>query len=569
MANSESQELDLNESVSVERQAQTPLPGGKKGGWITFPFVIGSFMGLALTGGGLTANLMVYLIQEIHVKSIDATQISNVVSGCVNFFPIVGAIIADSSLGCFSVVLISSCITLLGMTLLNLTATLDPLRPLTCERESSFCKLPSKLQLAVLYGGIAVVSIGIGGWHLTMATVGANQFDKHEDQEIFFNWYFFTFYTSAVISSTAIVYIQDNVSWAWGFGICVVSSLIGSTILLLGKRFFHRDKPQSSPFIGLARVVVASIKKRKVLLSSRIEDYYYGRDHGKAKTVDVTPSKSFRFLNGAALKTEGDLTDEEGSIAKPWRLCTIQQVEDFKNLMRIFPLWSSSIFLSTPIAILLSLTILQALTMDVHLGPHFKIPASSILVLVLITTSIFLTLIDHLLCPTWQKLTRHSPTPLQQIGLGHVLNILSMVVSALVESKRLRVAHNLANSNIVPMLAVWLFPQLKLAGIGEAFHFPGQVSLYYQEFPASLRNTATAMVSMVIGIAFYLSTALIDLVRRVTAWLPDDMNRGRLDNVYWTVVVIGVLNFGYYLVCAKLYKYQNNVDHEQVVNTEC
>lgn len=41
MANSESQELDLNESVSVERQAQTPLPGGKKGGWITFPFVIG------------------------------------------------------------------------------------------------------------------------------------------------------------------------------------------------------------------------------------------------------------------------------------------------------------------------------------------------------------------------------------------------------------------------------------------------------------------------------------------------------------------------------------------------
>lgn len=70
-------------------------------------------MGLALTGGGLTANLMVYLIQEFHVKSIDAAQISNVVSGCVNFFPIVGAIIADSSLGCFSVVLISSCITLL------------------------------------------------------------------------------------------------------------------------------------------------------------------------------------------------------------------------------------------------------------------------------------------------------------------------------------------------------------------------------------------------------------------------------------------------------------------------
>ena len=27
--------------------------------------------------------------------------------------------------------------------------------------------------------------------------------------------------------------------------------------------------------------------------------------------------------------------------------------------------------------------------------------------------------------------------------------------------------------------------------------------------------------------------------------------------MYWMVVVIGVLNFGYYLLCAKLYEYQN------------
>lgn len=107
------------------------------------------------------------------------------------------------------------------------------------------------------------------------------------------------------------------------------------------------------------------------------------------------------------------------------------------------------------------------------------------------------------------------------------------------------------------MLVMWLFPQLALVGIGEAFHFPGQLQLCYQEFPASLRGTATAMVAMTIGIAFYMGTALIGLVRRVTGWLPDDINQGRLDNVYWMVVVIGVLNFGYYLLCAKLYKHQN------------
>lgn len=137
-----------------------------------------------------------------------------------------------------------------------------------------------------------------------------------------------------------------------------------------------------------------------------------------------------------------------------------------------------------------------------------------------------------------------------------------MAVSALVESKRLNIAHahhleGQTKEIIVPMSSLWLFPQLVLVGIGEAFHFPGQVGLYYQEFPTSLRSTATAMISLVIAVAFYLSTALIDILRRVTKWLPDDINQGRIDNVYWMVSVIGVINFGYYLVCARWYKYQN------------
>jgi peptide/histidine transporter 3/4 len=131
-----------------------------------------------------------------------------------------------------------------------------------------------------------------------------------------------------------------------------------------------------------------------------------------------------------------------------------------------------------------------------------------------------------------------------------------MAVSAVVEFKRLNIAQDQSVA-IVPMHVLWLFPQLVLVGIGEAFHFPGQISLYYQEFPASLKSTSTAMISLVIGIAFYLSTGLIDLVQRFTSWLPDNIDNGKADNVYWMLVVIGVVNFGYYLVCAKLYKYQN------------
>ena len=162
--------------------------------------------------------------------------------------------------------------------------------------------------------------------------------------------------------------------------------------------------------------------------------------------------------------------------------------------------------------------------MDRHLGPNFKIPAGSMVVIPTISTVISRTLIGRFLCPLWLKLTHQSLTPLQRVGVGHthILNILSMIVSAIVESKRLKIAHTHQPNSTVPMLVLWLFPQLVIEGIGEAFHFPGQVAFYYQEFPLSLRSTSTAMASEKIGIAYYLSTAMVDLVKRVTGWLPDD-----------------------------------------------
>ncbi|KAA8549510.1 hypothetical protein F0562_001194 [Nyssa sinensis] len=368
-------------------------------------------------------------------------------------------------------------------------------------------------------------------------------------------------YMSSLISATAIVYVEGNVSWAWGFGLCIAANLLGLAIFLSGNRFYRHVKPQGSPFTSLACVIVAAVRKRKVLHSSRSEDYYHG-----TKMVAATPTKTFKFLNRAALKVEGDVRPD-GSLAKPWKLCTVQQVEDLKTLIRIFPLWSTGIFLSTPLAIQGSMVVLQALTMDRHIGPHFKIPAGSMIVFVFISTSIFLTLLDRFLLPIWQKLTRQFPTPLQRIGVGHVLNVLSMAVSALVEAKRLKTAesHHLQHQDgaIVPMSVWWLVPQLAIAGIAEAFHFPGQIALYYQEFPAPLKTTSTAMVALFIAVAYYLSTTLTDLLRGVTRWLPDNINEGRLDNVYWVLVVGGALNLSYFLVCAWLYKYK---DVEMVVD---
>lgn len=545
--------MDTETTLSIATHSK------RAGGWITFPFIIASTAALTLAGGGWMSNLIVYLIQEFRIKSIDAAQIFNVVNGSTSFIPVIAAIIADSFLGCYTVVWISSFISFLGITLLFLTSSIHSLRPPSCELDgSSSCQDPTKLQFTALYTGIILASIGIGGLRSTLTTMGADQFSKPKDQGVYFNWYFVTSYLVSVISSTAMVYIEDNISWALGFGLSVGANLLGLLIFLLGSRFYYLAKPEKSPFTGIARVIVATLRKWNVPVSCESEDYYYGHDaelnnHEPA----AVPTKSFRFLNHAALKTGGDISSN-GSNANPWKTCTVQQVEQFKNLIKIFPLWSSSIFLATPIGIQSSLAVLQSLTMDRRIGPHFSIPAASILVFVLLATAIFLIIWDRFLMPACQSLLNLTLTPLQRIGTGHILTIISICISAVVEKKRLNVAKSNEDSKVVPMSVLWLVPQLAVMGIGEAFHFPGQVDLYYQEFPVSLKSLSTAMIYLIIAIAFYLSTALIDLVRKVTKWLPNDINNGRLDKVYWVLVATGVVNFGYYLVCACLYKYQND-----------
>jgi solute carrier family 15 (peptide/histidine transporter), member 3/4 len=247
-------------------------------------------------------------------------------------------------------------------------------------------------------------------------------------------------------------------------------------------------------------------------------------------------------------------------VARPWRLCTVQQVEDFKAVFRILPLWSAAIFLSVALGVQINFTVLQALAMDRTLG-RFTVPAGSMFVSCLMSVVVFLSLFDRVILPLWRRLSGHAPTPLQRIGVGQAITVLSMAASAMIERARIATVREHGEEGdpgwVSPMSAMWLVLPLLLAGAGEAFHFPGQVNMYYQEFPASLKNTATGMVAMIVALGFYLSTALIGVVQRTTAWLPDNMNASRLENLYWLLTALVAVNFGYYLVCATLYKYQN------------
>ncbi|CAN6333485.1 unnamed protein product [Urochloa humidicola] len=560
-----------NLGVDHESLQQPQSDPKRKGGWITFPFLGVAMMGLGLATSGALSNLVVYLIKEYNVPSVDAAQIGNIVSGCLSLAPVAGAIVADAFFGCYPVVAVSMAFSVLSVVVFTLTASLRGLRPVPCQPSGGGpCSPASAGQMAALYAGVFLMCVSAAGSRFNQATMGADQFDATADRDVLFNWFFIFLYTSSILGSTVIVYVQDTVSWTLGYAISAAAAAVGLAALLAGARYYRRPAVRGSPFTGLARVAVAAVRKRKVsvVTSGELKFYHGQRRSGDSDDKDgnseadlLAPSDSFSFLNRAALITDGDGVAADGSAARPWHVCTVQQVEDFKAVLRILPLWSAAIFLSVAIGVQINFTILQALVMDRDVG-RFTVPAGSMFVGCLLAVVVSLGLLDRVLLPLWRRATgAHDPTPLQRIGVGHVITVASMAASAVIERRRRATAGAHGEEGnpawVSPMSAMWLLLPFALSGAGEALHFPAQVTLYYQEFPPSLKNTATGMVAMIVALGFYLSTALIGVVRRTTAWLPDNMNASRLENLYWLLTVLVAVNFGYYMLCARLYKYQN------------
>ena len=180
--------------------------------------------------------------------------------------------------------------------LFTLTAALPSLRPPPCTSPLDDCQQGSPGQLIVLYGAICLLAISAGGTRFNISTMGADQFERRSDKDTFFNWYFVFLYGSFIVGDTAIVYIQDGVSWALGFAICLAATAFSLVLFLLGARYYRMPAPNGSPYSELARVVVAAVRKARVHVGALGPVPYYVGDNAVVDSAgEGAPSKRLRL----------------------------------------------------------------------------------------------------------------------------------------------------------------------------------------------------------------------------------------------------------------------------------
>ncbi|KVH98737.1 Major facilitator superfamily domain, general substrate transporter [Cynara cardunculus var. scolymus] len=432
------------------------------------------------------------------------------------------------------------------MLMLTLTAAIRKLHPSHCL--STPCMDPTPPQLAFLYTAFGLLVIGASGIRPCNLAFGADQFNPNTESgqagiASFFNWYYFTLTFAMMVSLTLIVYVQSNVNWAIGLAIPTLLMFFSCAFFFLGTKIYVKVMPEGSPLTSILQVLVATIRKRKLT-----------------------------FLNKAAIFCPGDNINPDGSSGNRWTLCSMQQIEEVKCVIKTIPILIAATFYAVSLNQTQTFTVYQALQSDRRFRSNtFKIPAASYTSFQMLTLTIWIPIYDRIMVPFLRKLTkkRDGITILQRMGTGLGINILAMLMAGIVEAKR----RNMANSKSVvgfeprrgsvsSMSANWLVLQLVFSGLSEGFTIIGVTEFFYKEFPENMRSFAGSITACGIAMSLYLSSFLILMVHRLTRedngrnWLADDLNEAKLDHYYYFCAGLGAMNFIYFLMCAKWYKYK-------------
>ncbi|WVZ60471.1 hypothetical protein U9M48_010487 [Paspalum notatum var. saurae] len=526
--------------------------------------------------------LQVYLIDRYNMKENAATNVYNIYTGLTNFAPVLGAFVADAFWGRFRTMLFGSVFGIIGMVVITLSATIRQLKPPSCSaaaRQAGTCVAPSALQRAVLYVGMGLLAVSLGATNPTALPFGADQFDETNNERHkagltrYFNWFYAITMMAMFLGLTVVVYVQFEVGWGLGFAIPTVVMLVAFAVFLAGTSVYVYVPPEGSIFSSVARVVVASCRKWRLRLphpgdARRQEELLYSppgpvSGNGRPRVFRLPLTLQLSFLNKAAIVTDADEEIRpDGSPARPWNLCSVQQVEEVKCIVKIVPVWVSGVLWFVVMTEMLNYTTIQALTMNLHIGSRFTIPPVSILAVFYLFVALFVPVYDLLIVRAARYLTAGGITLLQRQGTGLAVGVLGFVVAAVVEPRRRSSA--LGHGDGMSSLSVFLLaPQLALMGVSGALNMIGQLEFYNTEFPDQMRTLANAAFYCAQGASSYLATLVVSIVNartrrsgRSSGWVSDDINAGRIDYFYYAMAVLGAVNFIYFLVCAHFYRYK-------------
>ncbi|KAA3484420.1 protein NRT1/PTR FAMILY 5.10-like [Gossypium australe] len=538
-----------------------PVRRSSSGCWRSASFIIVVEIAERIAYYGISSNLITYLTGPLDESTATAAAQVNAWNGAASLLPLLGAFIADSFLGRYRTIILASLVYILGLGLLALSATLSSVSSSGGQNADDIA-LSSSLQFQVIlfFSSLYLVALAQGGHKPCVQAFGADQFDTQDPEECkakssFFNWWYFGMCAGTLTTLSILNYIQDNLSWVLGFAIPGIVMAVGLVVFLLGTMTYRYSVKgdEESPIVTVGRVFILAVRNRKTSYSAIAAEE-------EARGILATESsKQFKFLNKALLAPDG--SKEQGEV------CSIREVEEAKAVIRLAPIWATSLIYAIVFAQSSTFFTKQGATMDRSTATGFEIPAASLQSFISLSIVLFIPIYDRIFVPLARALTGEPAgiTLLQRIGSGMVISTISLVIAAVVEMRRLKIAEEyglIDKPNVmVPMSVWWLVPQYALYGLADVFTMVGLQEFFYDQMPNELRSVGLALYLSIFGVGSFLSSFLISAIKNLTSgdgrdgWFANNLNRAHLDYFYLLLAALSAVGLTLYVCCTKYYIY--------------
>lgn len=216
---------------------------------------------------GMRTVLTLYLRRYLKYTDNMSTVIYHVFTMLLYFFPIFGAMLADSLLGKFSTIFYLSIIYAIGQLLLSLSAA-PPLG------------IPAR-EFSLL--GLVLIAVGTGGIKPCVAAFGGDQFILPQQERYlstFFSLFYFSINSGSLISTFLTPLLRSSVScfgdttcYSLAFLVPAILMTLSIIIFILGKPLYKIIKPTGNVVLNVSKCVSHAIYRK--ITSKSVKKQYW------------------------------------------------------------------------------------------------------------------------------------------------------------------------------------------------------------------------------------------------------------------------------------------------------
>jgi peptide/histidine transporter 3/4 len=483
-----------------------------------------------LTYYSIVANLVLFCTSTLKFGQTDATNLNQVFSGFVYLISVFGGFISDSYAGRFRTILYSSFLYIIGAILLPASAI---------DYETwGLSSLPLDAKTGIFITGLVFIAFGTGGIKANVGPFGAEQVEslgKNAVQSLF-NWFYWVVNVGALIAYGGVSYIQQNVSFAWGLFVPLVSMILAVITFVAAKSHYIRTHPTGSVLITVWKIW----------------------EQGMCKSNNQYNLTDGRILARAKRTYGGDHDDHI--------------VDGVVSVIKVTPFCLMVIMYWAIYAQMSNTFFAQSERMDVRLGDDATLPAAALNVFNTISIILLIPVVDRFVYPFFVRIGRPL-TYLKRIGIGMILSILAVVVAGVVEIYRKESLDNphyqiLAGENFTSSsMSVFIqIPQFALIGASEIFTSVTTLEFAYNQAPVTMQGLLTGLFLAASGLGNWVSTAIMSVVQAATEerpWWCDEINDCYMENLMFLLGGLMFLNFLAFCLISHFYTYQDPASFEE------